>query len=237
MAPGTGRLIVWRTGRAGRQRADLDRHPPVGLFCFGVHSDAAKDWAEAEGLGGRPFRRGRRTVIALDRREPGQHSQDTHDRHYVVPDKRVQAGAVEVIAAGAEDAADRARKAVLVAEMRDQPAPGDAETATADCSGYHDSPYPSPDGGCGASFLTCLACPNARVHPGHHPRLAHLHEALASLRPSCRPPPGQRTGATPTTAWTTSGSGWATGLGCRAWPGSRRRPRARQPPADRDPHA
>ena len=126
-------------------------------------------------------------MIALDRREPGQHSQDTHDRHYVLPDKRVQAGAVEVIAAGAEDAAGRARRAVLVAQIRDQPAPGDAETATADCSSYHDSPYPSPDGGCGASFLTCLACPNARIHPGHHPRLAHLHEALASLR-SVLPP-------------------------------------------------
>lgn len=33
----------------------------------------------------------------------------------------------------------------------------------------------------------CLACPNARVHPGHHPRLAHLHEALGSLR-SVLPP-------------------------------------------------
>ncbi len=180
-APGTSRLIVWRTGRAGRQRADQDCHPPVGLFHFGVHSDAAKEWAKAAGLDGSPFKRGRRTVIALDRREPGQHSQDTHDRHYVLPDKRVQAGAVEVIAAGAEDAADRARRAVLIAQIRDQPAPGDAETATADCSSYHDSPYPSPDGGCGASFLTCLACPNARIHPGHHPRLAHLHEALANL--------------------------------------------------------
>jgi hypothetical protein len=125
--------------------------------------------------------------IALDRREPGQHSQDTHDRHYVLPDKRAQAGAAEAIAAGAEDAAARARSAVLIAQVRDAPAPGDAETATADCSSYRDSPYPSPDGGCGASFLTCLACPNARVHPGHHPRLAHLHEALASLR-SVLPP-------------------------------------------------
>jgi len=186
-APGTSRLIVWRTGRAGRQRADQDCHPPVGLFHFGVHYDAAKEWARAAGLDGSPFKRGRRTVIALDRREPGQHSQDTHDRHYVLPDKRVQAGAVEVIAAGAEDAADRARRAVLIAQIRDQPAPGDAETATADCSSYHDSPYPSPDGGCGASFLTCLACPNARIHPGHHPRLAHLHEALANLR-SVLPP-------------------------------------------------
>jgi hypothetical protein len=33
----------------------------------------------------------------------------------------------------------------------------------------------------------CLACPNAHVHPGHHPRLAHLHDALTSLR-SVLPP-------------------------------------------------
>jgi hypothetical protein len=187
-APGTNRLIVWRTGRVGRQReADQDCRPPVGPFHFGIHSDAAKEWAKAEALDGSPFKRGRRTVIALDRREPGQHSQGTHDRHYVLPDKRAQAEAVEVIAAGAEDAAGRARRAVLIAQIRDAPAPGDSETATADCSSYHDSPYPSPDGGCGASFLTCLACPNARVHPGHHPRLAHLHKALASLR-SVLPP-------------------------------------------------
>ena len=126
-------------------------------------------------------------MIALDRREPGQHSQDTHDRHYVLPDERIQAEAIDVIAAGAEDAAGRARKAVLAAELRDQPEPGDAETATAACSGTHGSPWPAGDGGCGASFLMCLACPNARVHPGHHPRLAHLHEALASLR-SVLPP-------------------------------------------------
>ena len=74
-------------------------------------------------------------MVALDRREPAQHSRDTHDRHYVLPDERVRAEAVEVIAAGAEDAAGRARKAVLAARLRDQPAPGDAETATADCSG------------------------------------------------------------------------------------------------------
>ena len=169
-APSTRRLIVWRPWR------------PPGQFRFGIDDNAVRDWVVAEGLGGPPFRRGRRTVIALDRRQPGQHSQDTYDRHYVLPDRRVRAEAVEVIASGAEDAAGRARKAVLVAQLRHQPTPGDAETATADCSSMRDSPWPSPDGGCGASFLLCLACPNARVHSGHHPRLAHLHEALASLR-------------------------------------------------------
>ncbi len=172
-APGTRRLIVWRAWRPS-QRA--------GQFRFGIDDNATRDWVTAEGLEGVPFRRGRRTVIALDRRQPGQHSQDTHDRHYVLPDKRVQAEAVEVIAVGAEDAANRAHKAVLIAQLRDQSAPEDVQTATTGCSGVHDSPWPSPDGGCRASFLSCLACPNARVHPGHHPRLAHLHEALASLR-------------------------------------------------------
>ncbi|MFE7638806.1 hypothetical protein ACFU7Z_32670 [Kitasatospora sp. NPDC057518] len=45
-------------------------------------------------------------------------------------------------------------------------------------------PVPTPDaaGGCAASFLLCLGCRNARVHPGHHPRLAHLHQALGNAR-------------------------------------------------------
>lgn len=187
LAPGTARLIVWRAENLGGRRPDQHAHRAAGPFRFGITAKAAADWAKAEGLEGSPFRRGRRTVIALDRREPGQHSQDTHDRHYVLPDERVRAEAIEVIAAGAEDAAGRARKAILAAELRNQPDPGDAETATAACSGTRDSPWPAGDGGCGASFLMCLACPNARVHPGHHPRLAHLHEALASLR-SVLPP-------------------------------------------------
>ena len=187
LSPGTDRLLVWRTSRPGQLRTDLDRHPPVSLFFFGVRSNNATAWARAGGLSGSPFLRGRRTVVALDRREPAQHSRDTYDRRYVLLDDRVRAAAVEVIAAGAEDAAGRARKAVLAAQLRDRPAPGDAETATADCSDPGGSPWPSPDGGCGASFLACLACPNARVHPGHHPRLAHLHEALGSLR-SVLPP-------------------------------------------------
>ncbi|MGP3941885.1 hypothetical protein [Streptomyces sp. 6N106] len=189
LAPGTDRLVVWRT--TTRNRTDsrrYDSHPPVGHFHFGVHTDTAKEWAKRQGLDGSPFRRGRRTVNALDRREPGQNSQDTHDRHYVLPDKQVQTRSMEIIAAGAEDAADRARKAVLTAQMRNEPDPQDLPTATTDCSDYQNSPYPAPDGGCAVpSFLGCLACENARIHPGLHPRLAHLHHALGNLR-SVLPP-------------------------------------------------
>lgn len=38
LAPGTNRLIVWRTAQSGRRRVNLELHPPVGLFCFGVDS-------------------------------------------------------------------------------------------------------------------------------------------------------------------------------------------------------
>ncbi|MFE7277837.1 hypothetical protein [Streptomyces sp. NPDC057623] len=193
MAPGTDLLIVFRVGRRGRdtmdqETTDKDYHPHVGPFAFTLASRNGYEWAKLAGLRGSPFRRGRRTAVAVNRREPTQHSQESHDRDYVLPDKQVQDAAVPVIAAAAEAAALRARETVLVAEMRDTRNPDDVETATADCSDFDNGPYSSPDGGCGASFLMCLACTNARVHADHHPRLAHLHEALTSVR-SVLPPP------------------------------------------------
>lgn len=187
LAPGTDLLIVWRWAQGGRAITTSDHHPPVGFFRFGVVDSAGSDWARAEGLTGSPFRRGRRTVNALVRREPGQNSQATHDRDYVLVDQRVQQEAADIIAAGAEDAAERARQAVLVAELRVGPDPDDRETATADCHDYEHSPFTGPGEGCHASFLLCLGCTNARIHPGHHPRLAHLHRALTHLR-SAQPP-------------------------------------------------
>ena len=182
-APGTDRLIVWRTGNRGWQNVHGDRHQPVGPFRFGVSSFDAATWAQSEGFTGSPFLRGRRTVIALNRREPTQHSEETYERRYTLVDNRVQQEAVEVIAGGAEDALGRANNAVLVADLRDTPDPGDVQTATADCADPSSSPFSdSPETGCTASFLMCLACPNAHVHPGHHSRLAHLHEALTNLR-------------------------------------------------------
>ncbi|MFD1364530.1 hypothetical protein [Actinoplanes sichuanensis] len=181
LSPGTELLIVWRTQMVGRERSDNDRHPPVGLLRFGIHRDAGKDWAQAHGLGGSPFRRGRRTVNAVERREPGQNSRDTHDRHYALVDKRVQADAVSVIAAGAKAATALARRTVAAA-VRAAPDPHAATTATVDCADFTNSPYSSAGSGCTASFLMCLGCSNARIHPGHHSRLAHLHEALGNLR-------------------------------------------------------
>ncbi|MBZ4534098.1 hypothetical protein [Mycobacterium avium] len=188
LAPGTDRLIVWRTGNRGWETVHSDRHQPVGPFRFGVSSFDAATWAKSEGFTGSPFLRGRRTVIALNRREPTQHSEETYERNYTLVDKHVQQEAVEVIAAGAEDALCRANKAVLIADLRDTADPGDVETATADCADPSSSPFSHlPENGCTASFLMCLACPNAHIHPGHHSRLAHLHEALTNLQ-SVLPP-------------------------------------------------
>lgn len=188
LAPGTNRLIVWRSvDISSRNLTGCDRLANVGHFAFGISGNNAGLWARELGFDGSPFRRGRRTVVALDRREPAQHSQDSHDRQYVLGDKRVQTEAVDVIAAGAEDATNRARSIVLVAELRDAPTAGDQPTATADCADVGTGPYSGADGMCAASFLLCLACANAHIHPGHHPRLAHLHRALFNLR-SVLPP-------------------------------------------------
>jgi len=182
LAPGTDLLVVWRQAKRGQPRRELDRHPPVGKFRFGIDSQTGTKWGRDFGLSGSPFQRGRRTVLVIDRREPAQHSQDTHDRSYALVDKRVQAEAGPVIADGAHGAVEHARNAVLQARLVAGPLPGDVPTAIADCQDMTASPFPAPGGGCAASFLMCLGCQNAHIHPGHHPRLAYLHEALGGLR-------------------------------------------------------
>lgn len=182
MAPGTDLLVVWRSA-GQRTKPNQERPSPVGPFCFGLSGNEAHDWAESQGLSGSPFQRGRRTVAAINRREPIGHTQATHDRDYALPDHQAQAAAVTVIADGAEAAVTSAQSAVLlVAELRSERDPAHLETATADCSGVDASPSTGEDGGCAASFLLCLACPNARIHTDHHPRLVHLHAALSNLR-------------------------------------------------------
>ncbi|WP_232838232.1 hypothetical protein [Streptomyces geranii] len=178
-APGTDRLIVSRMSRPNHRHA-VTRAAPVGPFAFGVSDSDVVRWAEAAGLAGSPFRRGRRTVT-VQRREPAQHSRATNERHYVLADKRAQREAIPVIAQGAEEAVRQAKATILAAVLRDAPEPSDVETATADCSDPEASPWPAAGGGCGASFLLCLACTNAHVHPGHHPRLTHLHQCLGHL--------------------------------------------------------
>ncbi|MFF7651751.1 hypothetical protein ACFZCY_18540 [Streptomyces sp. NPDC007983] len=123
----------------------------------------------------------------LHRRAPGQNSQATHDRVYTLTDPQVRQAAVPVIAEAAEAVVAEARATVFAAELREEADPADQPTDTADCHDYDNSPCPGPGGGCGASFLMCLACPNARIHPAQHSRLAHLHHSLDNLRTAVHP--------------------------------------------------
>ncbi|QHA04631.1 hypothetical protein GQF42_16210 [Streptomyces broussonetiae] len=173
-AGGPDRLLVWHRSHASG--------PGLGQFNFGLTKYSMPSWIRETGLVSVSMRRIRKTVNVVHRREPGQNSQDVHDRVYVLPEPQAHAVAVPLIADGAQEALDAARRTVLQARLIDAPQNGDAETVTNGCSDYMASPFGSAGIGCTASFLLCTACPNARIAPHHHPRLAYLHQVLEGLR-------------------------------------------------------
>lgn len=59
---------------------------------------------------------------------------------------------------------------------------GQQDTVAAACVDFRNSPYNAPGEPCGASFLTCLDCTNARALPQHMPTQLALLEALRDLR-------------------------------------------------------
>ncbi|MFJ9583398.1 hypothetical protein [Streptomyces acidicola] len=181
LAPGTGLLMIARMHQPARHHQDPDRPRPVGVLSLGVGPGDAKVWAESHKLAGSPFQQSRRTTVTREGR-PLQHAQGTHESVYVLPDKRVQRASRESFAAGAWEAFEQAQAAVFAGSIQDKANPAHQETLAADCEDESTSPWPAPEGGCGASFLLCLGCRNAHVHPGHHPRLAYLHQVLGSLR-------------------------------------------------------
>ncbi|MFG2631420.1 hypothetical protein [Streptomyces sp. NPDC048473] len=178
---GPDRLLVWHE-TAPHQVQNYPGAFRIGSFGFGADERATGDWARSVGLTGSPMRRIRRTVNVLHRREPGQNSQDTHDRVYVLPEPQVQEAAVPVITEAALDAVRAARRTILQARITDRPPQSGHETATAGCADYTHSPFTPGGDSCTASFLLCTACPNARVTPAHHARLVYLHQALTGLR-------------------------------------------------------
>ncbi|MEU1090085.1 hypothetical protein ABZ401_25245 [Streptomyces sp. NPDC005892] len=176
------RLLIWRqtTPHDGQ---GYRRAVRIGPFGLGVDELAGGAWARSVGLRGSPLRRLRKTVNVLHRREPGQNSQDTHDSIYVVGEPQAQQAAVPIIADGALEAVDAARRTVFTARLTPEAGEaGDRQTVTAGCAGWENSPFSPAGQGCAASFLLCTACPNARVTPAHHPRLAYLLNALEHLR-------------------------------------------------------
>lgn len=179
LAPGIDLLMVARQFHTRAVDSDLDRPRPVGPLCFGVSKADGTTWARNHSIGS-PFQRTRRTTVTREGK-PLQHSRGTHESVYVLPDKNVQKAAEAVIAAGAQDALQLARNVTFRGRLTVAADPDHQQTATADCADEASSPWPSADGGCGADFLLCLACANARVHSGHHSRLALLHEQLSSM--------------------------------------------------------
>lgn len=174
------RLLTWREGRLPHAGMETPV-PRVGPFGLGLDTHAVQEWGYEAELAGAPMRRMRKTTNVLHRREAGQNSQDTHDRVYVMNEPQAQQAAIPVIAQGATDALEAARRTVI-AQLAETRREEDQETATADCSDFHNSPFAPHGGACDASFLLCLACPNARVTPAHHPRLVVLHRALDNLK-------------------------------------------------------
>jgi len=182
LSPGTDLLMVARSQQVERwEHRNADRPKPVGPLVFGIAPSDANWWRRTHQLDGSPFRLLRQKTVTREGR-PLQHSQGTHESVYVLPDPQVQQASREVFEAGALEALEQARTIVFEGKVADAADPAHQETATADCEDEDSSPWPFPTGGCGASYLLCLGCANAHVHPGHHPRLALLHQHLEGLR-------------------------------------------------------
>ncbi|MCX5401228.1 hypothetical protein [Streptomyces sp. NBC_00102] len=187
LAPGTDLLMTARAVRQKGGRRDMDRPPVVGPLVFGVSGVDGKSWASEHKLGGSPFRQIRRTTVTREGK-PLQHTQGTHESIYVLPDQKVRQDSQQIFEDGALEALDQAKKIFFGGHLAPGPDPAHGQTATADCADEDTTPWPAPGGGCGADFLLCLACPNAHIHPGHHPRLALLHEQIQSLRSAMNRP-------------------------------------------------
>lgn len=182
LAPGADLLMVYRLSQLGRDdQQDGDRPSKVEPLGFGVSRDDATDWSGQHGLSRSPFQGLRRTIV-VDEGRPLQHKQGTHDSRYVLPDERVQRDSRKITAAGAQAAYQLAQDVTFKGKLAGTADPAHAETVTSDCAETESGPAPTPDGGCSAGFMACLACENARVHDGHHPRLALLHQNLITLR-------------------------------------------------------
>ncbi|MFD7087856.1 hypothetical protein ACFV94_08550 [Streptomyces sp. NPDC059896] len=172
----TERLLVWRKAlrRASWGAADL--------FDVRQGSDIWMNSRLEPGSGiSLNMRRLRRTVIVAHRRTPTQHSQETHDEVYVLPDPRTHADAQPVISDGVTEAVESAR-AVFRAQISRADTDTVKDTATTNCSDFTHSPFGEPGIACRASFLLCTACPNAVITPRHLPRLAYLLHVLDGLK-------------------------------------------------------
>lgn len=174
----TDRLIVWRLA----QRRAVYGGGVAGLFAGHFHANVWRNWRHELGGGlSLNLRRLRKTVVIAHQRQPTQHSQDTHDGAYVLPDPRTHAAAQPAITDGVTDAIELAR-ASFKAQISRADTEASKDTATTSCSDYTHSPFGEQGLPCRASFLLCTACPNAVITSRHLPRLAYLLQVLEELK-------------------------------------------------------
>ena len=165
-------------------------------FITGYHS---MRWVQALGLtgdDGQPLHlhlpRLRLTEQVLNRHSSQNTDRVSHDvyrRH----DPLTIAGSEEVILAGQQDAIDHAATQLklrygatpadlgLPTTTAHQVAKHSLDTAVGACTDFHHSPFGEDGKPCPASFLLCLACPNAVATPDHLPRLLVLQHALENM--------------------------------------------------------
>ncbi len=147
----------------------------------------------------------RRSFQVLGRR-PAQNTLRTHVRSYLARSGVARDEARHTITAGLTDALAATRAVTLarvlsqadVDEARSNPAAvagrfgvseatlervlsRRADTVLAGCTDFHHSPHAPAGEACPASFLACLACPNALATPGHLPVQVAVHDALTEI--------------------------------------------------------
>ncbi len=179
----TDQLLFYRTACPSRRGQE---------FAFGIAKNVEVGTESVS------LRRLRRTVQVLIRKEPAQNAHQTHDTVYMLRDPASRDAAGETITQGLTDAAEHAHllgamrlvlgtDAETLVELSDDPElaaaiqRGDLDTATAACADFTHSPHNDPGLPCTASFLLCLACPNAVATRRHLPRLVHLHDGMTEL--------------------------------------------------------
>ena len=135
-----------------------------------------------------------------------QNTEAVSAKVYRAPDPQTHAKAREVVLQGQADAVEHAHATVQMrtisgselAAARTNPnglarklgvkpdrvallVQGGLDTASGACLNYDNSPFAEPGEPCRASFLNCLACPNAVATVDHLPRLVVLHDALVGI--------------------------------------------------------
>lgn len=204
-----GAYTVW----PARQGKRWPSRPASGHVCRWARTNGFPDAnsAQTTGTPAVDVRWLRNTALARARR-PVAHTRATLNDHYLMRSDQVIHEARGVVAQALRQEVEKARvrQAVPVftaefvdrahadpeAAAREAGLPPDTVTALvsgrndtmlAGCADHTASPHAEPGVPCPASFLECLACPNARALPHHLPAQVAAADRITALRPNSDP--------------------------------------------------